>query len=115
MQADLARNATEGEVYAWRQFEVLPPAQMGAPTQDVQDTRWALTWKNAEGKKMAKARLVPKGYQNQDLKDRNLEIAGCASRRSSHLQLISLGALRIWRILGLEIKNAFLRAAGFGP
>ena len=45
--------------------------------------RWALTWKEAEGKKTAKARLVATGYQDPDLRDGNIDTAVCVSRRSS--------------------------------
>ena len=47
----------------------------------------------AEGKQMERARLAAKGYQEPDLKDGNVDIAGFVSRRSSHLQLIPLGPL----------------------
>ena len=56
---------------------------------------------------------MPKGYQAPDLRMGNVDIAGCVSRRSSHLQLISLGALRKWPLWSLDIKNAFGQADGF--
>ena len=43
----------------------------------------------------------------------NVDSAACVSRRSSHLQVISLGALGKWPLWSLDIKNAFLQADGF--
>ena len=43
----------------------------------------------------------------------NVNTTGRARRRSFHMQLISLGALKKWPLCSLDIKNAFLRAAGF--
>ena len=59
------------------------------------------------------ARLVAKGYQDPDLRDGNVDTAGCVGRRSSNLQPISLGALRKWPIRSPRIKNAFSRPDGF--
>ena len=42
----------------------------------------------------------------------NVDVAGCASRRSSHLQVISPGASRKWPPWSLDIKNACLQADG---
>ena len=60
------------------------------------DTRWVLTWKDAEGEKTVKARLVAKGYRDPDLRIGKVDIAGCVSRRSSDLEVISVGALMKW-------------------
>ena len=62
------------------------------------DTRWALTWKEAEGEKTEKAPLVAKGYQDPELRDGDVDIAGCEGGRSSYLRLISLGAPKNWKI-----------------
>ena len=64
--------------------------------------------------KTVKARFVATGYQGPDLRDGNVDIAGCVSRRSPHLQLISLGALKERAIWSLDIKDDFLKADGFG-
>ena len=74
-----------------------------------------LTWKEVDGQKTAKARLAVKGYQEPDLRMGNVDIACCVSRRSSHLQLISLGASERWALWGLDIKNALVQAGGFDP
>ena len=46
-------------------------------TKDTADSRRRLTWEEVEGKHTAEARLVAKGYQDPDLKDGNVDIAGC--------------------------------------
>ena len=109
--------ANDREVDAWEQFEVYSPAQMGTQGKDVVDTRWAPTRKEVNGKKTAKARSVAHGRQDPDLRDGNVEIAGCVSPRSSHLQLLFLGPLRsgrpgawISRLLG---SGAFPKGTGF--
>ena len=53
------------------------------------DARWAHTWEKADGEKTAEAQWVAKGYQDQDLRMGNVDIAGCVCRRSSHLRPIS--------------------------
>ena len=67
----------------------------------------------AYGKKCVKARLVAKGFQDPDLKEGLVDTSGCVSLRSSHLQLVSLSAIRKWELWSLDIKNAFLQADGF--
>ena len=54
--------------------------------------------KRWKARKTAKARLVAKGSQDPDIRDGNDDIAGCASRCSSHLQLISVDAPKGWKI-----------------
>ena len=73
-----------------------------------------LTRREEKGKKTVEARLAAKGYRDPDLRNGNVGIAGCVSRRSSHLQRISLGDLKKWAIWISDIKNALLEADGFG-
>ena len=80
---------------AWRQFKVFPPAQKGAQGKDVVDTRWVLTWREVNGEKTVRPRLVAKGRRDPDLKDANVGTAGRVSRRSPYPQPISLGVLKM--------------------
>ena len=57
---------------------------------------------------------MAKGYQYPDLQDGLIETSGSVSLRSSHLQVISLAALRRWKLWSIDIKNAFLQADGIG-
>ena len=77
------------------------------------DTRWVLTWVEVDGVETVKARLVAKGYQDPDFRMGNVDIAGYVSRRSSHLQVISLGAFVSRTLWSLDIKNACHQADGF--
>ena len=86
---------------------------MGAQSEDLVDTRWVLTWNEVDGEKTVKARLAAMGYQGPHPRSDNVDIAWRVSRNSSHLQLISLGALRKWPLWSSDIKNAFLQADGF--
>ena len=100
------------ELDAWGQPKVFSPVKMGSHPEDVADTRWLLTWKEVEGAKTVKARFAVKGFQGPDLRNGNADIAGFVSRRSSQLQLISLGALKEWAIWSLDMENAVFRADG---
>ena len=65
--------------------------------KDVAGARWVLTWKVVDGVKTVKARLAAEGRQDPDLKDGLVETSGCVSMQASHLQVVSLAALRGWR------------------
>ena len=67
---------------------------MDAQPRDTMDAPWVLFWKEVDGAKTAKARLLARGYQDPDPRNCNVDIVGCVSRRWSHLQLISPGALQ---------------------
>ena len=113
VRADPAREARGRELEVWEQFKVSSAARLSARSRGMVDTRSALTWKEVGGVKTAKARLVAKGYQDPDLRNGNVDIAGRVSRRSPHFQLMSLGALNKWSIWSLDFKNAFRQADGF--
>ena len=81
--------------------------------KEVVETRWVLTWKDLEGKRTVKARLVARGFQDPDLAAVLADTSSCVSLRSSHLQVISLSALKKWKLWSLDIKNAFLQADPF--
>ena len=87
---DLARKATERELEAWDQLKDSSPVKVGAKSKDMVDTCWALTWKEEDGVKTVKARLVARGYQDRYPRNWGVGVAGCVSRRSPRLQLISL-------------------------
>ena len=94
---------------AWEHFRVLSPKKSGTQSKDLVDARWVLTRKEVDGEKTAKARLVAKGYQDPDLRKGNVVIAGCVSRRSPHLQLISLEALTNRPLWSLDITDTCRR------
>ena len=89
----LACKAKVRELAVWEQFKVFSPGRLGTQSKDLVDLRWALTWEDVDGEKTVKARVALKSNRDLDLRDGNVEIAGCASRRSFHLQLTYLCTL----------------------
>ena len=63
--------------------------------------------------KKVMAHPAAKGFQDPELKAGLVDVSGCVSLRSSHLQVVSLSALQEWKLWSLDIKNAFWRADGF--
>ena len=110
LQQVLVSDADGRQHSAQKQYNVRSSSKGGVHSEAIADTRSALTWKVADGKKAAKARLMVKGYQGPDLKADNMDVAGCVSRRTSHLQVISLAATKKWKIRRLDIKNASRRS-----
>ena len=66
----------------------------GTSSTSVVDTRWAPTWKLAAREKDIQASSAAKGYRGPDLREGIVETSGGVSIRSSHLRVISLGALK---------------------
>ena len=56
---------------------------------------------------------MARGARNPELKEGLVDTSGCVSLRPSHLQVISLGAMKKWKLRSLDIKNAFLQADTF--
>ena len=91
---DLAQKAKVRELEEWDPFKVFAPAKLGTQSKDFVGARRVLTWKEGYGANTVKARFVAKGYQDPDLREGYLDIAGCVSRRAPLFQSISLGSLR---------------------
>ena len=98
---------------AWCKFQAFSPVLWRNAAKDIVDTRWVLTWKSLEGKRAEKARLAARGFQDPDLAAGLVDTSSCLSLRSSHLQVISLSALKKWKLWSLDIKNAFSQADPF--
>ena len=73
-------------------------------------TRWVPTWKVIDGETTAEARLVIKGTQDPDLQQGLVETAVRVSLHPSHLQFLSLHAVKKRAGWSLEVKNASLQA-----
>ena len=69
----LVSAAAARELGAWKKLKVFRSVNRRRPSKSVVDTRRALTWKMAEGKKNAQTRLAKKGYMYTDLKDGLIE------------------------------------------
>ena len=108
---DLAAKNTElGDC---KKFDVCEPRNDCDVSRTGVQTRSVLTRKMMDGHKGDKARLVAEGYQDPGLREGIVDTPGCVSLRSSHLQVISLRAIKKWKLRSLDIKNAFLQADGF--
>ena len=68
----------------------------------------------ADGKKDVKARIVENAYHGLDSKNATVNASEYVHPRSSHPPATSLGALKGWAAWTLDIRNALLRADGFG-
>ena len=110
MHGDLVASAKMKELEAWGKFKVFSPVKSNSLSKKSVDSHWVLTWKMVEGLKTVKARVVAKGFQDPDLQEGLVDTSGCVRLRSSHLQVISLSALKKWRLWSLDIKDAFLQA-----
>ena len=95
------------------QLPSISPGPFDGSLERYCDARWVLTWKFFEEQKTVKARLVARGFQYPDLADGLADTSSCVSMRSSHLQVISLGALKKWTLRSLDIKNPVLQADPF--
>ena len=67
----------------------------------------------ADGAKTVKARMAAKDYQDPDLKEGNLDIAGCVSGQPSHSMVISFGAPKKRRRRSLDMEETSLQADCF--
>ena len=103
MHADLVTAGKSRGLAAWEKFDVFSPNKDGEVQKQIVQTRWVLTWKVADGKKCVKAHLVAKGFQDPDLTGGLADTSGCVTLRSSHLQVVSLSAMRKWDLRSLDI------------
>ena len=114
MHADLAEARKQRKLAAWGEFDDISPQNACHVQKQIIQSRWVLTRTMVEGKKCVKARLVAEGFQDPDQKEGLVDTSGCVSLRSSHLQVVSLSAIRRWKLWSLDTKHAFLQADGFG-
>ena len=110
--AELVPAANIKELKAWEKFDVCEALKADNPSRQIAQTRWVLTWKMVDAQNSVEARLVAQGYQDPDLQDGSVDTSGCVTLRSSHLQVISLCAIKTWKMRSPDIKNAFLQADG---
>ena len=80
-----------------------------AGSQNVLQSRWVLKWKNMQGSRGVKARLVVQGFQDRQ---ETQTFAGTSSRWGQRLLLI-LATQFEWDLLSLDVSEAFLRGISF--
>ena len=73
-------------------------------------SRMLLKWaKNADGSPRAKARLVVRGYNDEDALQGNLDTASPTASRLARAILLSVSATRKWRGWSADVATAFLQ------
>ena len=94
VHADLVQEAEPKDLAAWKKFDVYAKRNACNVSKKIAQTRWVLTWKIVDGREFAKARQEAKGFQGPDLRVGVVDTSGCVRLRSSHLQVISLCAIK---------------------
>ena len=113
LRADSVEAGKPRELEAWEKFDVFSPHEARNVQRQIAHARCVLTWGMADGKKRGEARVVAEGFQGPDLKGGLADTSGCVSLRSSHLQVVSLSAIRKWELWSSDIRIAFSQAGGF--
>ena len=111
--AELVRAAKTRELEAWKTSDVFELGNNCSVLNQIAQARCVPTWKMADGQESVKERLVGKGYQVPDLRGGIVDASRCVSHRSSHLQVISLCALKKRKLRTLDAKDALLQVDGF--
>ena len=108
--ADLVHAAVRKELDSWIEHgTVQQVAKSGA--SNIIDCRWLFKWKLVEGSRVVKARLVVRGFKDQQAEELS-NFAGTASRWSQRL-IVSTAARYGWTILTADVNTAFLRGLTF--
>ena len=92
-RGDLANAAEKRKLNAWKRVKVRELLQEGGETKSGVASRGPVLGKLLMARN-AQARLAAKGFQSPDLKEASVGASGRISLRSSHLQVISPGALK---------------------
>ena len=74
-------------------------------------SRMLLEWKKKEGKRIVKARLVLRGFQEQN--QHELETRSPTATRTAHRLVAQVSASRRWSLAALDISTAFLQGYTF--
>ena len=95
--------AKEKELDNWNKFNVFKEVQdVGQKTIS---TRWVITQKEQENDKYIKARLVVKGFQE----DERIQTDSPTAAKSTLRMVIALAANESWSLQTIDIKAAFLQ------
>lgn len=74
-------------------------------------SRLLLEWKRKEGRRVVKARLVLRGFQEQNQQE--LETRSPTATRTAHRLVAQVAASRRWSLAALDISTAFLQGFTF--
>ena len=93
------------EMNNWKDHQVY--VEVPNEGQNYITTRWVLTEKIIDGKNGVKARLVARGFEEENLKNLRTDSPTCG--KESLRILISIIVSKEWQINSLDIKAAFLQ------
>ena len=99
------KQAMTVELENWRHHSVF--AEVEDKGQSAISSRWVITEKYKEGEKFVKARLVARGFEEDQINDIRKDSLTCG-KDSLRLSL-TLFASMDWQIHSLEVKSAFLQ------
>ena len=97
--------AKEKELQSWKDNDVYTEVEnIGQP---VVTSRWVFSAKNVDGVIMPKARLVARGFEDDELRDRPTDSPTCT--KESIRIAMSIIAIEGWACQSIDIKTAFLQ------
>lgn len=95
--------AKDKELQAWLDFNVFDRVEdVGQPSIS---TRWVITEKSIDGKVGAKARLVARGFEEED----GLQVDSPTASKEVFRLFLALTATKGWKCQTIDIKSAFLQ------
>ena len=98
--------AKQREIQSWRENGVF--REITDTGEESIDTRWVITFKSTNEGLVPKARLVARGFQDENLTKSQTESPVIG--RSVIRLLISVAALNNWDIKSFDVKTAFLQS-----
>ena len=100
---DIVMKAKEREMQNWIDFEVMDEVEDKG--QKTISTRWVVTEKEIDGRKDAKARLVVRGFEEEESHPTDAPTAAKSTLRIA----IAIAANEGWLLETVDIKSAFLQ------
>ena len=101
---DEFKEAKEKELGSWKENQVY--VEVEDEGQECISTRWVCEWREREGKMVPKARLVLRGFEEED-KDREKASPTCTSEGLK--MVLTIMAQNKWKPRTMDIKTAFLQ------
>ena len=97
--------AKQKELQSWQQNNVY--TEVLNERQHVMSSRWVITTKKIDGHDITKSRLVPRGFEDYKVQQRQTDSPTC-SKESQRLALALIAAFQ-WESKSMDIKTAFLQ------
>ena len=107
--AEMVKEASLAELKSWVDLDTMQTIPLHQ-AKNIIDSRWVLKWKNKDGKRIIKARLVIRGFKDNQF---NMETSsGTASRWSQRL-ICSTASTHKWDMMSADVGTAFLQGLTF--